>query len=298
MKRLHPIIAILLLAAGCGTDPEQPTKASPSSVETAKPGGIALVSQPPTTAAEAQEQVCTRLTFEGTLLTHCTADPKRHRIVTVLGRSGGAPFRGLGGLAEARTERLPEVAFAMNGGMFDDHGQPIGYYVENGRRLTKLNRNGGLGNFHLMPNGVFYGTGQDWAVRSTDWFADNVENRPDFATQSGPMLVIDGELHPKFDDDGPSRNIRNAVGVDEQGRAHFVISEQPLSFGRLARFYRDELRVANALYLDGNVSSLWYPKGARIDASPPLGPLILVEKKPKAAAKPGSPTKPGARNAE
>ena len=51
-------------------------------------------------------------------------------------------------------------------------------------------------------------------------------------TQSGPMLLIDGKLHPEITDDGPSRTRRNGVGVDRQGRAHFVISEGPVSFGK------------------------------------------------------------------
>ena len=99
---------------------------------------------------------------------------------------------------------------------------------------------------------------------------------PDFATQSGPMLVINGKFHPQISANGESVNVRNAVGVDTQGRAHFVISEVPVSFGRLARFMRNELGCANALYLDGTVSSLWYPAGDRQDNDYPLGPLIVV----------------------
>ena len=69
----------------------------------------------------------------------------------------------------------------------------------------------------------------------------------------------------------------NAVGVDAKGRAHFVISNAPLSFGKLARFYRDELGVKNALYLDGSVSQLWNPATDRIDSGAPIGPILVVE---------------------
>jgi uncharacterized protein YigE (DUF2233 family) len=167
----------------------------------------------------------------------------------------------------------------MNAGMFDDAGQPIGYYVEEGKRLHKLNRAKGSGNFHLLPNGVFYGTDGMWELRTADDFARNVTKRPQFGTQSGPMLVIAGELHPKIADDGDSKYIRNAVGVDAEGRAHFVISDAPLSFGKLARYYRDKLKVPNALYFDGNVSALWDPAMGRLDTGPPLGPLIVAEKR-------------------
>ena len=83
----------------------------------------------------------------------------------------------------------------------------------------------------------------------------------------------------KFSEDGPSRTIRNGVGVDAAGRAHFVISESPVSFGKFARFFRDRLKTPNALYLDGSVSALWDPATGRIDGGAPIGPLLVVTNK-------------------
>jgi uncharacterized protein YigE (DUF2233 family) len=225
---------------------------------------------------------CSGATFEGTPLTHCVADPAHNTIRVVLGPKG-KPFRSLSELAVSLGNKAGNVAFAMNGGMFDEAGLPIGYYVENGKRGHVLNRNEGWGNFHLQPNGVFFGTGTQWQVRTTQDFAAHVIKRPQFATQSGPMLVIAGKLHPRIDADGPSQKLRNAVGVDSAGRAHFVISEAPISFGKLARYFRDVLHNDNALFLDGSVSSLWDPRMGRVDGGPPLGPLIVVEKRTKAA---------------
>jgi uncharacterized protein YigE (DUF2233 family) len=88
--------------------------------------------------------------------------------------------------------------------------------------------------------------------------------------------VLDGELHPKFDADGPSRLIRNGVGVKDPRTAYFVISEDAVSFGRFARFFRDALGCADALYLDGTVSSLWHPAAERQDAYTGLGPMLVV----------------------
>ncbi len=234
--------------------------------------------------AEAAEgtAACRRAVFEDVPLTVCTADPRTDRITTALAPEDGAPYRGLAALAAARQDQSVQVRFAMNGGMFDDDGQPIGYYVENGERLQALNRAKGPGNFHMLPNGVFFGTGDKWEVRTSEDFYDNVEERPEFGTQSGPMLVIDGELHPKIDPDGTSLRIRNAVGIDPAGRALFVISDDPISFGKLARFYRDVLNVRNALFLDGTVSSLWSPATSRLDQGFAIGPLIVVEKRAKA----------------
>lgn len=165
---------------------------------------------------------CRSVTFEDAAFTHCVADPARHRITTVL---GNPPYRGFAALAAARPENAPKIAFAVNAGMFDDAGKPIGYYVKDGERGKELNRNDGAGNFHMQPNGVFFGTGARWRVMAADDFYATVGERPNFGTQSGPMLVIAGKLHPEITDDGPSRTIRNGVGVDGAGRAHFVISD-------------------------------------------------------------------------
>lgn len=220
---------------------------------------------------------CLSEEFEGADFTRCTADPALHRIRTALAGEDKAPYRDLRRLAEAMGPDARQVAFAVNGGMYDEAGQPIGYYVEGGKRLKTLNRNEGGGNFHLLPNGVFSVEDDGWHVRTADSFAETVRRRPAFATQSGPMLVIGGKLHPKIAADGESRHIRNAVGIDRKGLAHFVQSEQAVSFGKLARYLRDELDVPNALYLDGLVSALWDPARERIDRTVPLGPLIVVE---------------------
>jgi uncharacterized protein YigE (DUF2233 family) len=234
-------------------------------------------------AASQQDQpACEPVMFEDTPLTHCTADPAQHRIRTVLGGESGEPYRSLKAMADDRPGDAPAVAFAMNGGMFDADGYPVGYYVSTRRRLTVLNQNDGPGNFHLKPNGVLFGTGDEWRVLDSETFAAEVTQRPDFATQSGPMLVIEGELHEAFDPDGESLKMRNGVGVDRAGRSHFVISEAPVSFGKFARYFRDVARTPNALFLDGSVSALWDPARNRMDAPAPLGPLIVVEKRARA----------------
>ena len=233
--------------------------------------------------APRQNAACQRTEFEGVALTHCVADPARHSIATVLAAPNGKLYRSLGTYGAALGDGAGVVAFAVNGGMFDEEGKPIGYYVEAGQRLKELNRAEGEGNFHMKPNGVFFGSGTTWQVRSADDFYANVGDRPQFGTQSGPMLLIEGKLHSEFQDDGPSRTIRNGVGVDTQGKAHFVISEAPISFGQLARYFRDELKVPNALYLDGSVSALWDPATKRIDSRAPIGPLIVVTKRATAA---------------
>ena len=187
-------------------------------------------------------------------------------------RSGMRSFKTL----QARLgPRADEVAFAVNAGMFDDAGGPIGLLVEDGREVRAINRRTGGGNFHLMPNGVFIVRRDGRAeVVTTERFRP----APDiaFATQSGPMLVIDGALHPQFDVDGTSRYVRNAVGIGPDGKPLFVITTDVVSLGKLARFFRDRLKARNALYLDGSISSLWDPANGRMDDFTDLGPLIVA----------------------
>lgn len=266
-----PLIAVL---AACEPQP------AGEPVARVQVSGTPSASASPTPAASIDSQVesaCRSVIFENTPLTDCIAIPERHRITTELADRNGANFRSLAAYAKSR-DRL-EIAFAVNAGMFDEEGDPIGYFVRGGDRLKELSTTDGEGNFHMKPNGVFYGTGDTWEIRTSEDFRANVADRPEFGTQSGPMLVIDGRLHPEISANGPSQAIRNGVGIDERGRAHFVISSAPLSFGRLARFFRDELKVKNALYLDGNVSQLWNPATGRIDAGAPIGPILVVERK-------------------
>jgi uncharacterized protein YigE (DUF2233 family) len=271
MKRL--IVLGTLLLGACN---QQPNGEAVQRFEFGK--GDQAMARPSPSPTPTVASACDAVTFEDVPLTHCVADPAKHRIATALDAPDGSPARSLATLADMWPEP-GTVSFAMNAGMFDGEGKPIGYYVEDGERLEELNRNHGAGNFHLKPNGVFFGTGGKWQVRTADDFYHTVGDRPEFGTQSGPMLVIGGKLHPEFSEDGPSRTIRNGVGVDAQGRAHFVISEGPVSFGKFARYFRDVLKTPNALYLDGAVSALWDPATGRVDGGAPIGPMLVVSER-------------------
>lgn len=95
------------------------------------------------------------------------------------------------------------------------------------------------------------------------------------------MLVINGAVHPRFATDGESRYIRNGVGVRDPHTAYFVISRDPISFGRFARFFRDGLGCNDALFLDGHVSSLWAPQLNREDRAALLGSMVVVSDPPQ-----------------
>ena len=219
---------------------------------------------------------CRKIVFERSEFTSCLATPGVHHISMKIKGRDGILYRGFPSLS-AESD-IPTVAFAVNGGMYDTRSRPIGYYVEDREKLHEINQQNGDGNFYLKPNGIFFGTDSDWRILTSEAFDAEIDARPEFGTQSGPMLVINGEVHAEFAADGQSKYIRNAVGIDAQGGAHFVISDQPVSFGKMARMMRDKAGTPNALYLDGEVSALWNPAMGRMDGRYPLGPLILVSR--------------------
>jgi uncharacterized protein YigE (DUF2233 family) len=228
----------------------------------------------------ARDQPCELRRFEGSRFVVCTYDAVRQDLRLASLNAEGEHLRDFDALERTLGRDRARLRFAMNAGMFNDAGAPIGLYVEDGVERHPLRLTDGPGNFHMKPNGVFW-QGADGTVHVTPSEAfDTIGESARWATQSGPMLVIDGALHPRFQHDGPSRYIRNGVGVRDARHAYFVISSGAVSFGRFARFFRDELGCRDALFFDGAVSSLWAPSLDRRDDSHAIGPMVLVLDRP------------------
>jgi uncharacterized protein YigE (DUF2233 family) len=228
----------------------------------------------------ARDRPCAVRSFEGSRFYVCAYDPARHELRLASRNGEGQYLRDFDALAETLGRDSERVSFAMNAGMFNDAGAPIGLYVADGVERHPLRLTDGPGNFHMKPNGVFWQSA-DGAVHVTP-SEDFATAEPDarWATQSGPMLLIAGVLHPQFQHDGPSRYIRNGVGVRDTRTAYFVISSGGVSFGRFARFFRDELGCTDALFFDGAVSSLWAPSLDRRDDAHAIGPIVVVLNRP------------------
>jgi uncharacterized protein YigE (DUF2233 family) len=167
------------------------------------------------------------------------------------------------------------LTFAMNAGMYDQNLRPIGLYVEHGVEAKRLNRRNGGGNFQLKPNGVFYIAGDRAGVMETEAYAKS-GIKPDFATQSGPMLVVNNKIHPRLSPTGTSFKIRNGVGVIDDRTAMFVISNDPVQFYEFASVFKDQLGCKNALFLDGSISSLYSSEVSGVGGYVPLGPMVGV----------------------
>ncbi len=97
------------------------------------------------------------------------------------------------------------------------------------------------------------------------------------ATQSGPMLLIAGEVHPRFIEGSEYTNIRNGVGTSASGdRVVFAIADDAVNFYDFALLFRDHLGLSDALYFDGKISRLYAPGIGRNDAGLRMGPIVGV----------------------
>jgi uncharacterized protein YigE (DUF2233 family) len=185
------------------------------------------------------------------------------------------PFKSFETLDRWLSSRGRKLIFAMNGGMYHGDFSPVGLYIEDGKELRPLNLNRGEGNFFLHPNGIFAVTRSGACVIESSAYP-GIQKSTILATQSGPMLVIDGRLHPAFKPESQSRLFRNGVGIVSPQQVVFAISEEPVNFYQFAQLFRDGLHCKNALFLDGTISSLYSSELKRSDKKMDLGPIIAT----------------------
>jgi uncharacterized protein YigE (DUF2233 family) len=177
-------------------------------------------------------------------------------------RDGGVPFVGSG-------------LVRMNAGIFEPHFVPTGLLVSGGVELHALSTASGTGNFYLQPNGVFAVTATGARVVETSQFSRLVGVTE--ATQSGPLLVQRGVVHPALSPGSKNVYVRNGVGVRDDGVVVFAVSREAVSLHDFATLFRDELACPDALYLDGFVSGLAVDGVALTDDKGPFGAVLVVE---------------------
>jgi uncharacterized protein YigE (DUF2233 family) len=206
----------------------------------------------------------------------CSYSVAEHDIRLFYGDASGTPFHQFSTLERELDEQGETLIFAMNGGMYHEDRRPVGFFRDAFGDQATVNTNDGPGNFHLKPNGVFWLESGRAGVSESQTFLDQGID-PDYATQSGPMLVIDGALHPALNPDGTSHRRRNGVGVSSDGQTvYFAISDAAVTFYEFATLFRDEIGVPNALFLDGQVSRIFAPELRRNEIGADLGPIVGV----------------------
>lgn len=233
---------------------------------------IALVAA----AQTAQAVTCAETEFQDADFVVCEVDAAQEQLTLFLRDDEGRVFGQFSNINTALEEKDARLVFATNAGMYHEDRSPVGHYIEDGVEQRRVITSAGPGNFGLLPNGVFcIREGRADVFETTRYIEESPGCR--HATQSGPMLVINGALHPRFIEDGTSKFIRNGVGTTPDGQtAYFVISQEPVNFHTFGSFFLDHLSVDTALYFDGKVSRLYAPELGRSDFGFALGPIIGV----------------------
>ena len=240
---------------------------------------LAAACQEPESSAPAEASIaqpCRAIAHQSADYMVCTFSAVSDDIRLFHSDAAGEPFLQFDTLARELDEQGKSLIFAMNGGMYHDDRRPVGFYRDPYGDRASVNTNDGPGNFHMRPNGVFWlGDAVAGISESSAYLALDAEAR--YATQSGPMLVLDDAIHPDFNPEGTSRKRRNGVGVSADGRTvHFAISDAAVTFHDFATLFRDELNAPNALFLDGQVSRLYAPGIDRNEAGLDMGPIVGV----------------------
>ena len=225
--------------------------------------------------AEARGVEFSTSTINGQQVTVCRVSIKEEKLELFLNDDAGRPLKSFDGINQWLSKRKQKLLFGMNAGMYHGDLSPVGLYVHESRELTPLNLADDHGNFFMKPNGVFAVTTTGAHVVESSQYP-KLPGKVLLATQSGPLLVIDGKIHPKFKPGSEFRLGRNGVGVPSPDVAVFVIIETPVNLYDLAVFFRDVLKCPNALYFDGTVSSLHSPKIGRNDKLIDLGRVIGI----------------------
>ncbi|MEM7655801.1 MAG: phosphodiester glycosidase family protein [Bacteroidota bacterium] len=221
-----------------------------------------------------------RVPFEGKTYVYCVFNPKLAD-VRIANNPGRTKVYGIDKLDAKAQQEGKYLTFAMNGGMYEPDKSPVGLLVYKGKVLAPLNERSGQGNFYMKPNGIF---GIDAQGNASIWptplyVRQKVDTRRLLvATQSGPVMLLNGKINKAFTPGSANVHFRNAIGVREDGQVVCAISEQRVNFYEFADFLRS-IGCTQALYLDGTVSRMYLPlmnKTRALTDSRHLGPLLYI----------------------
>lgn len=185
-------------------------------------------------------------------------NPKEQDLSFFWKNENGENFKNAENLILWLKTKNKKLLFSTNGGMYKKDNSPQGLYIENSIKKVEIDTANGSGNFYLKPNGIFFiTTDKKPIICETAKFVDNGKIK--FATQSGPMLILNGKIHSEFKQKSTNLNIRNGVGILPNNHIIFAMSKKEINFYEFAEYFK-KMGCKNALYLDGFVSRAYLPK--------------------------------------
>jgi uncharacterized protein YigE (DUF2233 family) len=203
-------------------------------------------------------------------------NPKKENIQFYFKDEANSNFGSLNNLKIYLSKNNKELLFAMNGGMYKKDKTPQGLFIQKSKIITSTDTTSGNGNFYLKPNGIFYlNKNKEAFISTTKNFV--LDNNIEFATQSGPMLLVNGVIHKSFNENSKNLNIRNGVGILPNNTILFAMSKKEINFYDFAKFFKDK-GCKNALYLDGFVSRTYCPEQKWMQNDGDFGVIIGVTK--------------------
>lgn len=128
----------------------------------------------------------------------------------------------------------------------------------------------------MQPNGVFLLTKTEGKILTTDNYS-SYKGQTLYATQSAPMLVINGKVNNTFKQGSPNNGyIRSGVGINAKGEIIFAISNAGCNFYDFATLFKDKLFCNNALYMDGAICRTYIPALGRLQLGGNFGAMIAI----------------------
>jgi uncharacterized protein YigE (DUF2233 family) len=190
-------------------------------------------------------------------------DPVRHRVRVLFADAAGTPLQTPDAALRYLESQGDSVIALTNAGIFEPGFRPTGLLISEGETVQALNTDTGEGNFFLMPNGVFWVDAEGRLhVDETGAFAQSAsldDGQVREATQSGPLLLDGGAIHPAFREASVNCRLRSGIGVRPDGSALLAITNGAVNLHGFASFFADQ-GAADALYLDGSISRLYDPE--------------------------------------
>lgn len=198
--------------------------------------------------------------------------------------SNNTIYKNLGSVKKDLSKTSQKVLMLTNGGMYQEDNTPLGLFISEGKELKSINtKSSSFGNFYIQPNGVFYTDSAGAYLITTAAFTKMNKAKKQtiqYATQSGPMLVLDDKINSQFTHQSRNFNLRSGVGKLSNNNIVFIISRSyTTNFHDFAVIFRDVFGCKNALYLDGAISRMYLPALRPTDLGGDFGVIISATDK-------------------
>lgn len=193
----------------------------------------------------------------------------------------GKRYLSLGNVKKDLENEGRNILMLTNGGMYTPESDPEGLYIENYKELYPIDTGSSevFLNFYMHPNGVYYIDKYDHAhITTTPQYVELSKDSTfvvKYATQSGPMLRIDGKMHHKFNKGSKSKKLRSGVGIYND-LSVFAITRGVSNFYDFSSFFDEVFHCENALFLDGVISRMYEPKLSSNDLGGVFGVIISI----------------------